>query len=309
MLRRINRRILIVVAVIILVIILLLFPSPPSSIRTEDDIIKEVLTEQRVCSASALDALKAPRPLFVSNVLRLAKFDCQDKEQFVRHLDGCAVVIEVGSFDGKEMARIAPHCRKGYTFEATPSKEERIRERLAAFPQVSVHMQAVGDYNGQVDLFLPNGLDNPRSQQDSISDQRFWSGENMKKMSVPIVRLDSIVKEHVDFMKVDVQGHEFAVLRGAEGIIRNYGIDILHLEMCPRHMVAAGDEPTAMLEWLHEMGYFCMDCEAYYPPDKFSHRTFEEFPEAFGSYALHGKEHGAWTDLVCYQTYIKDIRQ
>jgi FkbM family methyltransferase len=238
----------------------------------------------------------------LSNVLRLANYNCQTKEDLIKHLGGEAVVIEVGAFDGAETITLAENAKEVYSFEASPAKESTIRAKISALSsKIHLQMAAVGDVSGTAKLSQPSGVGNINSQTDALGDQRFWTGE-VPYIEVPVVRLDDIVHKHVDMLKVDTQGHEFAVIRGAEGIMKNYGIDLLHLEFSPRLMESSGDDPAKFLQWLSAHNYVCMDCAAFsVPEDMFSDRNFEEFPKSFGDF-IHGKgNHGAWTDILCYR--------
>ena len=61
----------------------------------------------------------------------------------------------------------------------------------------------------------------------------------------PGVPLDLVLSkhgiEHVDLLKVDAQGHEAKVLRGAIGLLRNHAVDIVIIEVHPARGVQIGD--------------------------------------------------------------------
>lgn len=68
---------------------------------------------------------------------------------------------------------------------------------------------------------------------------------------VPVVRLDDEIDEHVRFLKIDVQGGELGVLRGARRLIDRHGIDLIFVEF-------AGD--PRVLDFLARHGYVIFDC-------------------------------------------------
>jgi FkbM family methyltransferase len=71
---------------------------------------------------------------------------------------------------------------------------------------VQVFEAAVGDKDGSIKF--AGGING------TISD--------VGELEVPIYRLDSLIADHVDFVKIDVEGFEGAVLSGAEQVIERY---------------------------------------------------------------------------------------
>lgn len=88
---------------------------------------------------------------------------------------------------------------------------------------------AVGDKKGTIDFYLDNGktvlnsvIDLPRDEKGST------------KVSVPIITIDEYAKEnkidHIDFLKIDVEGYEYSVLKGTEGLLSKKSIDVIQFE-------------------------------------------------------------------------------
>ena len=57
------------------------------------------------------------------------------------------------------------------------------------------------------------------------------------KLTVPSIRLDDIVKEDVLLLKVDVEGWEWGVFKGAAGLIRDYKVENIIMEYSPGELV------------------------------------------------------------------------
>lgn len=55
-----------------------------------------------------------------------------------------------------------------------------------------------------------------------------------KIINVPVSTLDNYISEHnikhIDWMKIDVEGHEFNVLKGGEEMLKNQMVDIIQFE-------------------------------------------------------------------------------
>lgn len=71
-------------------------------------------------------------------------------------------------------------------------------------------------------------------------------------INVEKITLDSMIKDHVDFLKIDVQGGELDVLKGAENLIKTQGIDVIYLEY-------SGD--LRIIEFLTDYGYTIFDTD------------------------------------------------
>ncbi len=78
-------------------------------------------------------------------------------------------------------------------------------------------------------------------------------GEGVGVM-VKTVRLDDLLNRPVSLMKLDVEGHELDVLRGAQGIIARDHPRLI-LEMRPDMQKNGGHEPNELGEWLAANGY------------------------------------------------------
>lgn len=79
--------------------------------------------------------------------------------------------------------------------------------------------------------------------------------EPVEAITVPRHRLDDCVSGAVDFIKIDVEGHEAQVLEGARRILAAYRPTLL-LEAEERHRPGALERVRAMLEPLGYEGFF-----------------------------------------------------
>ncbi|MGB3492754.1 MAG: FkbM family methyltransferase [Elainellaceae cyanobacterium] len=70
--------------------------------------------------------------------------------------------------------------------------------------------------------------------------------------TVDTIAIDDLIDEHVDFMKIDVQGGEYEVLKGCQKTITHHGIDIIYIEF---------DGDRRILEYLTTLGYTIFDSD------------------------------------------------
>ena len=88
--------------------------------------------------------------------------------------------------------------------------------------------------------------------QRSVATQRADSGNKVK-----IRTLDTVVAElavRPDLIKVDVEGFEFEVLRGAENVLRNIR-PVMLIEIHPPQLKLSGSSDLALMAFLESRGY------------------------------------------------------
>jgi len=122
-----------------------------------------------------------------------------------------------------EMVTLAPHGRH-FAVEPLPHKAERLRRKYEKSGKANIYQMALAEMPGETDFFFhtqASGLSGLRSiQHDDAS---------VKKITVQCHRLDDIVPadRRLGFLKVDVEGAELLVFRGARSILTQMRPNIL----------------------------------------------------------------------------------
>lgn len=166
-------------------------------------------------------------------------------------VDPQRAAIDVGANEGIYAGRLSQLCSRVHCFEPIPWFAKRLRECLR--PAVAtVHEAAASDHNGQGELRIPYCGEVEMHGTSTIEPGNPLS-ESTHARAVPcrLVRLDDTVVEPVGFIKVDVEGHEFAVLEGAKQIISR-DRPILLIESEKRHNQTA---PENIFAFAAELGY------------------------------------------------------
>ncbi len=146
-------------------------------------------------------------------------------KQLIREGD---VVVDAGANVGYVTALLAgwvgPSGRV-HSFEPVPITADLLKRSVSKLHlnQVRVHACGVSDQEGAAQMGIPQYADGGENLYES---RVLTSGEqagNLKKLSVPLCRFDDVLSADIDrltFMKIDVEGHEEAALRGGLNVLR-----------------------------------------------------------------------------------------
>jgi len=164
------------------------------------------------------------------------------------------VIVEVGANIGASLMQILAAKPEARVVCFEPS--DRFRPYLlrnvrfaGAEDRVEVHPSFLGAQNEARTLYVSASS---ASASAPDRDQEKRRGEQQ----IVATTLDSEMGERrVDFLKVDTDGFEFEVFRGAERTLRRWR-PALHFEFATQLI----DEPLKGLEWLKELGYERLLC-------------------------------------------------
>jgi FkbM family methyltransferase len=109
--------------------------------------------------------------------------------------------------------------------------------------------------------FIKVGLSNDDIGKQEIAFQSSYRLNGQSKVvseKVMLVTLDSLIKEwnieHLDFIKLDVDGFEGKVLMGARETFRKY-TPALIVEVTPSEIIKNGDNPSEIIQFLKDLDY------------------------------------------------------
>jgi FkbM family methyltransferase len=145
--------------------------------------------------------------------------------------------LDVGAWYGPWTARLLALADHVVTIEPNPSLVPLLR---AGLPAAEIIEAAASDDEGTVELWLPDG---------GRGAEGLASLEHRTRHSVKVrrLRIDDLGLTDVRFVKMDIEGHEAAALRGAEKTIRR-DWPMLLLELETRHQ-RIGDVTGMLAGW------------------------------------------------------------
>lgn len=153
------------------------------------------------------------------------------------------VAVDVGAWYGPWTRSMSRRAREVVAFEANPNVAAVLRKTAPA--NAVVHQVAISDQDGAtVELGVSGGRG--REGRSSVEPQLHVGAE---RIAVPTRRLDSYGLEDVRLIKVDVEGHELAVLQGARGVLER-AHPVLVVELDVRHGNIA-----PVMQFMADLGY------------------------------------------------------
>ena len=210
---------------------------------------------------------------YVGKSLRLyGEFSQGEADIFEQIVKPGHIVIEAGANIGSHtihLAQLAGDTGQVWAFEPQRLVFQLLAGNVALNSLTNVHclQNCVGDDNGRT-IMVPV-LD--------VNKENNWGGMELGSYTdgepVPLITIDSLDLPGCNFFKIDVEGMELQVLRGAEKTIMKYR-PIIYTE------ADRTDKNPALFAYLHELGYRLYRHEpSLYNPNNFFHNPENVFTE------------------------------
>jgi len=207
----------------------------------------------RVWSAKQVQSKSTFRLWYIKQVLR--------GERELRLVHGLSdlkrTTLDVGSNRGLYAVAALRCSLRVIAFEPQRDFASFLRRYLPT--SVEVHECAVSDTAGTATLLVPA---DPRFHAEARLSRADNAASGTSPGSVPVVvptiRLDDMVHEQVGLIKIDVEGHELAVLNGASRLIESSRPNIV-IEIEDRHRPGAVRDAFKWFQAKQYRGYYLRD--------------------------------------------------
>lgn len=208
---------------------------------------------------------------------------------------------EVNSSGEKELPQLAKIVRSGslaidvganlgaYTYELSrigarviacePNPDLANLLRSLRLPGVSVEEIAISDINGTADLAMPRVRSGHVLSTLSHEVLR-KTGAALDRFTVATRRLDSLTREKVSFVKIDVEGHEEAAIAGASELIER-DRPVLLVEIEDRHNRGGIERIRSVLEARGYSGHFYFE-DRWHRIAEFDPNEHQNYAQAYG---------------------------
>ncbi|MBV6478280.1 MAG: hypothetical protein HGGPFJEG_01030 [Ignavibacteria bacterium] len=199
-----------------------------------------------------------------------------------------SVCIDVGAHRGaflSQFIEFAPNARH-WAFEPIPSFAEELRKK---FPSAEIQNCALSETEGLTTfLYIPElpGWSGLKSQPYPIA-------VKPQNIQITVRRLDNIIPQNqiISFIKIDVEGAELEVLRGAESLIKRCK-PIIFFECAKIHHTNYSTTPEEVFDFFKKCG---LDI---YLMDQTGPLTAKEFISIYESSHNSGYDRNAWGNYL-----------
>jgi FkbM family methyltransferase len=181
---------------------------------------------------------------------------------FEEEISNESVVLDIGANIGLYSLAAAGHNAKTvYSFEPDPVSYTNLKRNIETNHCVNVLLQnvAVSDKSGSADLSLGSRYPLDRGNLHLISKPL---GSGQSHITIDTISLDEFFvnrPKQINIVKIDVEGHEYEVLRGMSNLIQTNKSMKFFLELNPFALDRNGTDANAFIEYL-----YCISSSYYY---------------------------------------------
>jgi FkbM family methyltransferase len=163
-----------------------------------------------------------------------------------------ALALDIGANEGFFAHHLLPVAKSVVAFEPLPQMHARLRENYAG--KMEIHGVILSDREGQGELRYPAGGYMSATIAESNS-AALESGRVIETVVAPMRTLDSFHLTNVGFVKIDVEGHEEAVLHGGLETLKREKPNLM-IEIEERHAPGSLDRVSTLLQGIGYLGFY-----------------------------------------------------
>lgn len=191
------------------------------------------LRDRGICRGLLLNGIREPRSTL----------------QIKKELRNGMNILEIGANIGYYVLLESKHIGSGKIYALEPDPRNLNLLTINVYlnnlqDQVKIYPYATGNSNKKIDFYF----------SDCYNLSGMVSKTN-KRIKVKMIRIDDFFyKKEINFLRMDVEGYEFKILKGAKELLKK-SIEGMFIEIHPRYLREMGTNVRNLLSWLYELGF------------------------------------------------------
>lgn len=155
------------------------------------------------------------------------------------------VFLDIGAHSGTYSINLAPHCKNVYSFEPQRMTYYALCGSVAIsnYPNIFCHNVALGETEREQTLYI--------NSEDGGSSSLIPHNNTFSTEKVQVKTLDSFDLRDISFIKIDVEGFEANVIRGAVNTLKNSNYPHILFEANPSQR----EQEIDTVNVLNSLGY------------------------------------------------------
>jgi FkbM family methyltransferase len=165
--------------------------------------------------------------------------------------------IDIGAHVGTYTWTLAPYCKEVVAFEPTKRTYNFLCANVMLknlSNKVTAHNVALGESTSR-QIFYERSKDGGTNGFALEYHDGQWLGNNQDNYLMTVERLDSYSLNDIGFIKIDVEGHELQVLKGATETLKENNYPPILFESWPANNTTNTTLKDNLFQYLFELGY------------------------------------------------------
>lgn len=168
------------------------------------------------------------------------------------------VVVDAGANIGITSIWFSKFSKKVYAFEPEPKNLNLLKQNLDLnkVHNVITNKTALSDFQGKTSFNIMKG-----HGHHSIG--RVQTSKFLRKIKVSVTTLDSFYKKkinkNIDLLKIDVEGYELEVIKGAEKLLKKNKIKRILFELSEGPLKSLNKKPNSIIDYLLKYNFYFFD--------------------------------------------------
>lgn len=206
-----------------------------------------------------------PKSKRLSKVIKereLTEIELNKTKKLFELLGNPSTVFDIGGNLGYRAIHYILACKLDslHTFEPSSYNFKYLSKNIAPFNTITSHHIGLSDSNGEAQISMPDVSQNSRVKQmkENTGMLSLYGTSDDKKETIQLKSLDNWACDNKSFydnifIKIDVEGHELNVLKGAQKFLA--GDNHFWLEFNPATFIMANSTPEELINYMAKYSY------------------------------------------------------